>query len=191
MSERTIWVVDAGYPLRAAPSKFDYLRLKTALEARAGSPFTHSLFFNSVADTPDAGQDGFHNWLRKPPPVGPGMETRLYPLKAKPVRCPSCRKDYTTTCPHCSESISVRYEQRGVDVGIAVTIVQWAFQNRYDRIVLLSGDGDLKDAVTCVREECGKAVVIAGFKGTVSPVLDDGYASTVWLDDMWQEVAGP
>ena len=36
---KTIWIVDGAYLMKAAPGKFDYLKLKAALEKKNGEAF--------------------------------------------------------------------------------------------------------------------------------------------------------
>jgi uncharacterized LabA/DUF88 family protein len=51
------------------------------------------------------------------------------------------------------------YEEKGSDVNLAVRLVADGYENRYDRAIVLSNDGDLKDAVRIVRA-IGKHVTV-------------------------------
>jgi hypothetical protein len=77
MAGRSIWVVDAAYLIKAAPGKFDYLRLKGALEKANGSAFAESYYLNSTPNPPTDQQDGFYTWLKTALPRGPRMRVRL------------------------------------------------------------------------------------------------------------------
>src|SRR4029453_2477718 len=144
MSKKTIWIIDGAYMIKAAPWKFDYLKLKRQIEQACGDPFYESYFLNSVSNTPDDFQDGFHAWLKTAPPRGPKMRVQLYSLK-----------DMHLTCPNCGEHFE-RPVQKGVDVGIATLILKLAFQNQYERLVLSAGDGDFEDAIAYVKSELHK-----------------------------------
>ena len=48
MADRTVWIVDAAYLMKAAPGRFDYLKLKTELESLVGAPFFESYHLNST-----------------------------------------------------------------------------------------------------------------------------------------------
>lgn len=57
------------------------------------------------------------------------------------------------------------YEEKGVDVSLAVDMVTGAFEDRYDSAVLVSSDGDFKPAVETVRRY-GKRVEYLYFGGS-------------------------
>jgi uncharacterized LabA/DUF88 family protein len=54
------------------------------------------------------------------------------------------------------------YIEKGIDVYIAVDMLQMAYENRYDVGILVSGDGDLAEAVKVVKN-LGKHVINACF----------------------------
>jgi uncharacterized LabA/DUF88 family protein len=49
------------------------------------------------------------------------------------------------------------FQEKGVDVKIAVDMIRFAYEDKYDEAFLISGDGDLCDGVKLV-QELGKAV---------------------------------
>ena len=49
---KTIWIVDAAYLLKAAPGRFDYLKLKTALESANWGAFFEAYYLNSTSQYP-------------------------------------------------------------------------------------------------------------------------------------------
>jgi len=172
--KRTVWINDGAYLFKAAPERFDYLRLKHELENGAGARFTESYYFGAQS-APSAGQDSFNKWLRCAPPIGPKMILKLYSLKAMRVTCPNCKGEYD------------KYTQKGVDVGIVTVMLQLAAQNRYDQLVLTSGDGDFANAVEYIKQ-MGKSFCLAGFKDSVSPDLQCYADTMMWLDDLWEKV---
>ncbi len=55
------------------------------------------------------------------------------------------------------------FTEKGVDVRIGIDLVEGAYENRYDRAILISSDGDLAPAVEMVTRK-GKKVEIVGFE---------------------------
>jgi uncharacterized LabA/DUF88 family protein len=173
---RTIWVIDAAYLKKSAPGRFDYLKLKTALEKENEEAFAESFYLNSTPNPPTDGRDGFHTWLKTAPPGGPRMRVKLYSLKDVHTECPECRHRFD------------RQVQKGVDVGIATLIVKLAAQRQYERIVLSAGDGDFEDAIAFAKDELHKEFWLSGFNGTVSADLQSYADQMIWLDDLWEDI---
>lgn len=173
---RTVWIVDAAYLMKAAPGRFDYLRLKNTLEQHNGEELAESFYLNSTPNPPSDEQDAFHNWLKCAPPRGPKMRVKLYQLK-----------DLHSTCPGCGQ-VFERKVQKGVDVGVATLLVKLASQGRYDRVLLAAGDGDFEDAIAYVKEELHKEVWLCGFEGSLSADLQSYADHVLWLDTVWEEI---
>lgn len=64
------------------------------------------------------------------------------------------------TCPNCGARLQAHYEQKGVDVQLAVDMVRLALRNAFDTAILVSGDSDFVSAVQVVQDQ-GKQVEIA------------------------------
>ncbi len=62
------------------------------------------------------------------------------------------------------------YSEKGVDVRIGIDLVEGAYENRYNRAILISSDGDLAPAVEMVTRK-GKKVEIVGFEHKPSYAL--------------------
>lgn len=175
---KAVWLVDAAYLFNAQESvkpgyNFDYLKLRKKLED--AGPIAQAYYFNSVQFPPSEGQAGFHSWLQMS--EGPHFILNLFKLKTK---------DYE--CPHCSHQFSVQV-QKGVDVGLATLVVRLAYQDKYDTLILSSGDGDLKDAIIHVRDYCNKRIELCVFRSGVSPELQSFADRVWWIDDFACEVA--
>jgi uncharacterized LabA/DUF88 family protein len=175
----TIWMVDAAYLFNAAPGKFDYLKLKSALEKKNGQAFFESYYLNSTPNPPTDAQDAFHTWIKFSPPKGPKMRVQLYKLKDLHSECPKCHNEFD------------RKVQKGVDVGIATLVIKLAVQKKYDRLLLSAGDGDFEDAIQYVKDEFQKQIWLAGFKDSVSADLQSYSDNTIWIDDIWTSVEKP
>lgn len=176
MAQKTIWIIDAAYLLKAAPDRFDYLKLKSYLEGENGRAFSESYYLNSTPNAPSDQQDAFHTWLKSAAPYGPHMRVRLYALKHMHMQCPRCSHEFE------------REVQKGVDVGIATLIVRLAAQDQYSRLLLSAGDGDFEDAIAYAKEEKGKQFWLSGFTGSVSADLQSYADRMIWLDQSWDEI---
>lgn len=178
MIERRLWLIDGAYMFEAARSvgpgyRFDYKKLRDRIE-QAG-PIFQAYYVNAVPNPQSASQEGFHTWLKSAPPSGPKIQVRLYDPKSLHQRCPSCGSDFD------------RQIQKGVDVGI--TTLALTLTNRYDVLILSSGDGDFKDALEYIRNTLDKRLELAVFKSGVSTDLQALSDSIYWIDDFKDEVA--
>jgi uncharacterized LabA/DUF88 family protein len=78
--------------------------------------------------------------------------------------------------------------QKGVDVGLATLIVRGADQGEYDNLILSSGDGDLKDALTHASQKLGKRIELCVFRWGISPDLLNLAHAIHWIDDFAKDV---
>ena len=191
MTERRLWLIDAGYFFKAQRCVgeryfFDYKRLRERLEADA--PLWRAYYFNSVATTPNAKQEQFHNWLEFDP-SGPKIVTKLYRLKpVDPTRayCTKCAAQVRLACPRCGLTQALQnFQQKGDDVGIATTAL--TLVDEYDTLILSSGDGDLLDAVEHLTR-IGRRVELLVFRAGVSFDLQARASRIHWINDFADEV---
>lgn len=123
---------------------------------------------------PDA-QDAFHTWLKSASPCGPKLQVRLHKLK-----------ELLVECPHCGQAFEKRV-QKGVDVGIATLAL--TLVDRYDTLILSSGDGDFKDAIEYIRNTLDKRFELVVFNIGVSTDLQSLSDRIYWIDDFKNDVA--
>ncbi|HBB02766.1 MAG: hypothetical protein US89_C0009G0052 [Candidatus Peregrinibacteria bacterium GW2011_GWF2_38_29] len=71
---------------------------------------------------------------------------------------------------HRFQQIGNIFTEKGVDVRIAIDLVEGAYENRYDKAILISSDGDLAPAIEMVKRK-NKAVEIVSFKDNPSYLL--------------------
>ena len=146
-----LWLIDAGYLWNAQRSvqqnyQFDYLKLRNKLEQDGN--FWRAYYLNSTPNPPTDLQDAFHRWLRSAPPDGPKLIMKLYELKkilADRAFCKQCNKKVSLSCPGGTAHHLANQQQKGVDVALATLAL--IHRDRYDALVLSSGDGDLLEAV--------------------------------------------
>ncbi len=77
-----------------------------------------------------------------------------------------------TTCPACGDHRE-RHVEKGVDMRIGVDMVGGAAKKLYDTAILVSGDGDLAEAIKAVKE-LGQHVEVASFpKGRAYELMQE------------------
>lgn len=72
-------------------------------------------------------------------------------------------------CKNCG-SKDYRFQEKGVDVGLAIGMVRDTLKNEVDKIILASSDTDLIPAVLLAKDE-GKEVVYVGFDDRLTKAL--------------------
>lgn len=93
-------------------------------------------------------------------------------------------------CYDCNKRFIFKYE-KGVDVALAVQLVIFGGIRSagLDRIILVAGDGDYKEAIRFVRREVGKDIQIVSWRRALSPDLERiANKPTVILDDHWKDL---
>ena len=187
-----LWLIDAGYLWNARHSvrsdyQFDYGKLRQKLEQ--DGQFWRAYYLNSTPHPPTDAQDAFHTWLRSAPPRGPKLVTKLYELKkvrADRAFCEHCNTKVTLSCPGGRGHHLANQQQKGVDVALATLAL--THRDRYDALVLSSGDGDLLDAVEFLSER-GKRIELAVFMHGVSTDLQARSDRIYWINDFEDEVS--
>jgi uncharacterized LabA/DUF88 family protein len=186
-----LWLIDAGYLFNAqrgvgAGYQFDYLKLRRKLEE--SGPIWRAYYLNSTPHPPTDAQDAFHTWLRSARPRGPQLITELYELKqvrADRAYCEHCQTKVSLTCPNGAGHHLGNQQQKGVDVGIATLAL--IHRDRYETLLLSSGDGDLLDAVEFLSEH-GKRIELAVFSEGVSTDLQARADQVFWINDFADDV---
>ncbi|MDO5481108.1 MAG: NYN domain-containing protein [Candidatus Saccharibacteria bacterium] len=84
-------------------------------------------------------------------------------------------------CKNCGRK-DYRFQEKGVDVGLAVGIVRDALKDEVDRIILASSDTDLIPAVLLAKNE-GKDVIYVGFDDRLTQALVAKSSSTQVIRD--------
>jgi uncharacterized LabA/DUF88 family protein len=181
-----LWLIDAGYLLKAQSKVrpgylFSYAKLRQRLEQ--DGPLWRAYYLNSTPNPPSDQQDGFHSWLRTAPPKGPKIVTKLYKLRqlrADTPYCEICETKVTVRCPSGTAHKLHKQQQKGVDVGIATLAL--VHSDKYETLVLSSGDGDLLDAIEYLSEK-GKRIELLVFRYGVSTDLQSRADHIYWIDD--------
>ncbi len=191
LNTNCLWLIDGGYIFNAQRSlapdyTVDYLKLRTKIEEEY--KIWRAYFLNSTPNVPSEGQNSFHNWLESAPPQGPKIITQLYELKtvrADSAYCEDCERKVRLTCPHGTHHHIVKEQQKGVDVGLATLAL--THSERYDTLLLSSGDSDLLPAIEFLSER-GKRIVLVVFQDGVSTKLQCRADEILWVDAFADEV---
>ncbi|MDD5065541.1 MAG: NYN domain-containing protein [bacterium] len=93
-------------------------------------------------------------------------------------------------CYSCDYKYLFKYE-KGVDVALAVQLILFSSQrsSNIDRIILVAGDGDYKEAAKFIRQEMGKDFQIVSWKYSLSKELEKiSNISSIYLEDNWKNL---
>lgn len=142
---RTVFFID-GYNLYHGVDKLNEDHLKwldlrelCQIFAPSGSHDIKDVLFFSAH--PKWRKEEYHNHMKYVEALkSVGVTTILGKFKEKEGHCHSC------------ESTWVAHEEKETDVNIALHILKGAFQNEYDKAVIISSDSDLSPAVRMVTE---------------------------------------
>ena len=189
---RRLWLIDAGYLFNAQHSvyedyHFDYRKLREKVEETLG-PVWRAYYLNSTRTPPTGEQSMFHAWLQSARPRGPKIITKLYALKqvrADFAYCEQCGRKVKLRCPAGNGHHISNKQQKGVDVGIATLAL--THRDKYDVLLLSSGDGDLLDMIEFLSED-GKPIELAVFRSGVSTDLQSRADSIMWIDEFREDV---
>lgn len=99
---------------------------------------------------------GFYTWLKSF--NGPQFEVIIKGTKNKRFICSNCFKENFATV------------EKGNDVEIASLILEGAFNNKYDTLILISGDGDFETPLKIIKN-LGKKIVLIGNSESTSTDL--------------------
>lgn len=84
-------------------------------------------------------------------------------------------------CKKCGAT-DYKFQEKGVDVGLAVDIVADSLKNQVDHIILVSSDTDLVPAIK-VAKEAGKKITYVGFDNQITRLLSSLADSTQVIRD--------
>jgi len=177
--EKATLIIDGSYIVKAAVFKIDYIKLKLAIEDEIEQKIGDSVYYNSKSlenGSLATDQNKFFNFLRSAEPMGPRFEVKLFDLKHSSTQCYSCKK------------ITHRSIQKGVDVAIAVKMIEKAYLNKGSTTVLLAGDGDFIEAIKFIQNYLNQKVVVVGFRKTMSVDVQSIADQLIFLEDIKDKV---
>lgn len=104
-----------------------------------------------------------------------GFEVVTTPLKKREIECGNCNH---------KELIDI---EKGVDASLSTDLLWFAFQNAYDKAILLSGDSDFLPAMKRVRL-LGKNVELWAFENSLAPEMKSESDTCVLIDSYLEEI---
>jgi uncharacterized LabA/DUF88 family protein len=151
-------------------------------------------------------QTGFYKAIQNPPF---NFTLHAIPLKFAMVNCRNkikqayyrCRDAQggtitcslrlsTNECYQCKNKFLFKYE-KGVDVALSAHMILFVTKSglNLNRVILVAGDGDYKEAARYVRQEMGKDLQIVSWKRALSKDLEKiANKEAIILDDYWHEL---
>ncbi|MBS1842466.1 MAG: NYN domain-containing protein [Acidobacteria bacterium] len=95
----------------------------------------------------------------------PGYKVTVKDRKpASVVRCPEPKCGHQIQdCPKCGNTLR-RTIEKGVDTSVLTDLIQYAFDDNFDRAVLVSADADFVPAVEYIQKKTDKQIIQAYFK---------------------------
>jgi len=179
------WLIDGSYLYKSMKKygeknrcKFnlDYNKLREKIEnqiCKDSTKFT-AYYFNSTPDPATDKQNAFHRWLKSAKPDGPSIRVELYSLKTITVECEKCNYKFKKPV------------QKGVDVGIVTAALK--FHQKYDTLILSTGDGDFEDTLKYLKEDLDKNIIIVSFRHGLSSDLQQYADKVFYIDEFADEV---
>ena len=143
----------------------------------------HKHYF-SGEDPDNIGQKNFHEGLKKK-----GFFVHTHELIEIPgkVYCPKCHVTMNPVCEKCGHpTILPRHKSKRIDILIALKILQTS--DLYDEAILVSGDQDFIPIIDYLRNEKGKKVKIASFRGPFSYEYLKHGDEIIYLDNHVDEI---
>jgi uncharacterized LabA/DUF88 family protein len=93
-------------------------------------------------------------------------------------------------CYRCGKEFLYKYE-KGVDVALASELVIFCGTGAKDlnRVILVAGDGDYREAIRFVRRDIGKEVQVVSWRVALSKELGKiANKPTILIDDYWRDL---
>ncbi len=173
----------------------------SALARRVAVFIDGSNLYHSLEENCGRYDLNFHAFSRKLAKGRTMFRTYYYNVLQDPERNPQGYQDQQKflTALHNTPYLEVRLGgskmrgattvQKGVDIMIATDLLRFAWDDRYDVAVLVSGDGDFSYAVQAVKD-MGKHVEVAAFPANLSSELvsvsdDREFFTPDYFDDLW------
>ena len=122
---------------------------------------------------------------------GRQMRTAYYKCSGTSRQVPACLASVDPeSCFKCKRRFLRKYE-KGVDVALASQLVIFSGTkaSNLNRIILVAGDGDYKEALRFARQEIGRDAQVVSWRAALSAELVKlSNKPVVILDDCWEEV---
>ncbi len=156
------------------PSNIDFLKLSNFVCRKFGLVYSKTCYYNSIPNI-SQGEERYYahmkflEQLRKPHSFE--VKTRKLQNRSNLELVNQTDREISDIdiCKKCIEKVrnyftgkldKIQEKEKGIDVMLAIDMVEKAIKNNYDSVVLISGDADFNPALDLIKEN-GKAVFVA------------------------------
>jgi uncharacterized LabA/DUF88 family protein len=165
--------IDGAYVLKTFKNgKLDYTKLRSRIERDLSDVVTVGYFFNADREPPKA--KALHSALEQPYPNGPGLRTKIYWLKEETLHWPRQYGGEEVRHPDKGKYPDLSYvqtTQKAVDVGLAYHMIRSYHIDKWEKLVLATGDADFAEPVQDLVEHYGVKLYLVGSSSNISNSL--------------------
>lgn len=161
--------IDGSYMYRIFPGQIDYVKFRMEIEKYLHDKIDEAYFFNADDDPTNAKK--FNYFLTIPPPNGPGFRVKIYWLSKKELKWPDKFGGQPVMHPDYPDLKYELISQKAVDVGLAFHLIASYYRKKWDKLILVAGDGDFHEPIQFLVEGQNIELYIVGKAGSVSGEL--------------------
>lgn len=160
------WFIDGAYLWKAYRDFIDYRLLRERIEETLHDEIDEANFFN--ADNGSGCTANLHAALSKPAPFGPGLRVKNYTTQTKELRWPKQYGGLPVVHPDHPEITYKSTVQKGVDVGLACTLIRSHNSRGWNKLVLGAGDADFFEPIEYLVENRNVELHLIGSLRSIS-----------------------
>lgn len=172
---RHLLLIDGNY-LFFNQRRLDFLKFKRHLEKIIQKRIIESHYVENSPNIDNGKQQSFYTWLRSAEPFGPHFQTHILPMR-----------EITVDCPHCGKWVQ-RPITDGTDARIISLLHRLAYQDTFDRLILVSGSQAYEETVRYIKTDLKKKVIVSGWEDAVAVGLQNAADFVIWIDKFYDQV---
>jgi len=186
--------------LTVPPSRIDFFKLSEYICNFFGVKHSKSFYYNSVPDIND-GEDAYYKHMQFLEDIKrlPKYEVKTRKLQKHSTReilesrqkrignldlCSKCKPLIEKNCAECIGDF--KKKEKGIDVMLAVDMIEAAIKNKCDCCILVSGDADFVPALNLVKKN-GKKAFCAAMPYGYSSLLRKKFKRFVLYPDLIED----
>lgn len=170
---RHLMLIDGNY-LFFSQKRLDFLKFKKRIEQVLQKKIVETHYVENILDPTK--QQAFYTWMRSAEPHGPHFQVHLVPMR-----------EVSLKCDHCGQW-STKSVVDGVEAKLAVLMHRLAYQDKFDRLILVSGDPVHAEGLRYLKDELKRKAVVCGYEGAVSVDLQNASDFVIWIDKFYEDV---
>lgn len=172
---RHLLLIDGNY-LFFSQKRLDYLKFKKHLEKALQKRIIETHYVENSLNIDTNKQQGFYTWLRSAEPHGPHFQVHLLPMR-----------EVTLDCPHCGKWTRKQVVD-GVETKVVQLMMKLAYQDKFDRLILVTGDSVYADTVRYLKDDMKRKVTVCGFESALAVDLQNAADFVIWIDKFYDDV---